>query len=75
MIIKYLRNKDNKPVGCVIVTDSAKVGWSLCCEKDTFTKKMAKTIALGRAEHGTHKPLPYKIETFYTKIFGKPGNA
>lgn len=75
MVIKYLRNKDNKPIGCVIVADNGKVGWRLCCKKDTFTKKMARTIALGRALHGTHQPLPYKIETLYTKIFGKAGNA
>ena len=53
-LIRYVRNKDYSPRGCVVavfsdVSDGILIGWSLCRKGDTFNKKMARNIALGRA--------------------------
>jgi hypothetical protein len=48
MIIRYYRKK-GVPKGCIVALEDGKIGWSFCCKKDVFTKKMAREIALGRA--------------------------
>ena len=69
MIIRYVRDKDGKPIGCVIglYTDHS-MGWSLCCKKDVFNKHMAKVIAVGRALHGTKKDVPRKLMAIYNEV-------
>ena len=61
MIIRYLRDKDGRPHGCVIRTDDGRIGWSLCMKKDTFVKKLGRKIAQGRAENGTKKQMPWEL--------------
>ncbi len=54
-LVKYLRhftsNGDLVPWGCVVAIGPGQVGWSMCHEKDNFNKKLARTIAAGRAAY------------------------
>jgi hypothetical protein len=46
--IRYLRDGGNRPIGCAAVSKDGYYGLSLCSPLDTFTKKRARMIALGR---------------------------
>jgi hypothetical protein len=48
-LLSYYR-EDGKPVGCIAAVGPLMVGWSLCSKKDTFNKKLARIIAIGRAK-------------------------
>jgi len=53
MKIYYVRNTDNEKFACVAVVKSAAPGRvhrgvSICSIQDTFSKKIARTIATGR---------------------------
>lgn len=48
--IRYVRkNPGGTPVGCVVLLEDGRIGWSQCCPKDQFSKKKAKDIAIARA--------------------------
>ena len=49
IIIRYLRDEENNPYGVVVATSPANIGWSMCSDKDRWSKQLAKQIALGRA--------------------------
>lgn len=53
LIIQYVRDWKNNPVGCVahIGFESGHhvLGYSLCHPRDSFDKELAKKIAIGRA--------------------------
>jgi hypothetical protein len=49
VLLSYYRTSDGRPIGCVAAVDKDKIGWSLCSEKDTFNKELARKIAIGRA--------------------------
>lgn len=68
MTIRYLRDKSSKPIGCVVAIEDNRMGWSLCCKKDVFTKKMARKIAFGRAVNGTSQQVPYKLLELWNKV-------
>jgi len=51
-LIQYVRDENGHPIGCVLATDKGHVGWSMCHEKDQFSKSRAKVIARGRAKTG-----------------------
>ena len=48
MYKQYLRNKNNNPIGLVIISKQGHIGWSKCKKMDTFSKKMANIIAMNR---------------------------
>ena len=52
MIIRYAYTATRQLVGCVVRTDEGRLGYSAVHPKDRrkLTKKLARTIALGRAE-------------------------
>lgn len=56
MVRQYLKYRDKKqlrPRGLVvaeIVDHQLRIGWSLCDERDTFTKATASNIAIGRMD-------------------------
>ena len=52
MIIRYVYNDRRQLVGCVCRTDDNRLGYSAVHPKDRrkLSKKLARTIALGRAE-------------------------
>jgi hypothetical protein len=49
VLLSYYRKPDGRPIGCIAAVDRDKIGWSLCSEKDTFSKDLARRIAIGRA--------------------------
>ena len=49
MLVKYLRDKNNVPHGCVVSTSPYKFGYSLCAKGDVFDKKTALELAVMRA--------------------------
>lgn len=53
MLVKYVRDEDRNPVGCIVSLDKNLLGWSLCSPQDKFSKKIAKKIAIGRALKST----------------------
>lgn len=71
-LIEYVRNEESQPIGVVIAEkvsdESFNIGWSLCCKKDKFDKKMAFKIALGRLRRGSNVSLPYKVEPYYRRM-------
>ena len=51
MLIQYIRNKNNQPIGVVVAVDKYKVGYSLCKKGDRFDKQRGFEIAVGRANN------------------------
>lgn len=51
MIIRYIRDKNNRLKGCVVRLDNGRLGYSLCHPNDQKknSKKLAREIAIGRA--------------------------
>ncbi len=49
MLIQYVRDEFNNPIGAVVAQDN-KIGWSRCSPKDQFSKKLAILIAKGRMQ-------------------------
>lgn len=79
MLICYVREKPGKPdtkgrpIGVVIALDPKRIGWSFCHRKDRnkFSKKRAKEIALKRAEKkdlSEYKSIPREIVPVIEKI-------
>ena len=52
MLTRYLYTANRQLVGCVVRTDEGKLGYSAVHPRDRrkLTKKLARKIALGRAE-------------------------
>jgi hypothetical protein len=55
-VLKYVRNEDGHPVGCVVATGPGQIGWSACHPNDRFNKELARRIAIGRAQAGSGTP-------------------
>ncbi len=55
--------KNKKKIGVVVYKDG-NFGWSLCSEKDTFSKYKGKAIALLRAESGKSSILKIPFKYF-----------
>lgn len=59
MIIQYVRNKKNDPVGVVlaeaITNNNYSIGWSKCRKGDKYSKSFGKDVAIGRLGAITHK--------------------
>ena len=50
MRIKYVRkHPQGQPIGCVVLLEDGRIGWSQCCPKDQFSKEKGKAIAIRRA--------------------------
>ena len=52
MIIKYIRDDTNRPIGVVVSLGDGSLGWSLCNPKDMWNKALGRKIALSRASSG-----------------------
>jgi hypothetical protein len=50
-LIKYVRDEENNPVGCIMAFGSGELSWSLCNFNDRFDKRKAKQIAVSRFKH------------------------
>jgi hypothetical protein len=48
MLVKYLRDENRKPYGCIVAVGPGMVGYSVCNPKDTFNKELGCMIAAGR---------------------------
>jgi hypothetical protein len=53
---KYLRDEKGQPFGFVAVDQFGCFGFSLCCPRDRFNKKLARQIALGRLAKNRKAP-------------------
>ena len=63
--VKAFKHGHNERVG-VLVADKASdgsvhIGWSRCCAKDRFNKKLGLTIASQRVSRHTHKKIPRDV--------------
>lgn len=61
-LCEYIRNAKREPIGCIVAIDKDSIGISLLNPKDEFNKKIAKNIAIGRAELGFFPKVPVKKE-------------
>lgn len=52
MLIEYLRDKNRRPIGCVVALDQDSIGVSLLNPKDKFNREVARNLAAGRALQG-----------------------
>lgn len=75
MLIEYIRNAKRQPIGCIVAIDKDSIGISLVHPKDEFNKKLAKKIAIGRAELGIFPEIPAKkeqlVERYIQRIVDK----
>lgn len=57
MLVSYVRDEQNRPIGCVAAVKDEKygfkIGMSKCRPGERFRKKTARDIALGRAQAST----------------------
>ena len=65
VLIHYVHtsNINKKPIGCIVAVRNGsyiQIGWSACSPKDTFTKSVAKQIAIARAIKGSNAEYPAK---------------
>lgn len=61
MLIKHIRDSQRKPFGTIVadkIDGDIRVGISICCNKDQFSKRMGKNIAIGRLMTGTLVDVP-----------------
>lgn len=49
VLIEYVRDEQNNPIGVVVATDREKVGFSKRNPKDRWNRDLGKKIAIGRA--------------------------
>jgi len=57
--IRYLRNENNVPWATIVGLKNLKqVGYSICCDKDHFSKRLGRRIALIRAINNKNQELP-----------------
>jgi len=73
MIFEYVKDKNGQRRGVVCAVEKNGVGWSFCNVKagDRFDKKMAITIATGRAMKNCFKwksNVPYEVKPFLKKM-------
>lgn len=82
MLVEYVRNKENRKVGVVVALDNHSIGWSKIRESnyykgryvniDTFDKKRALEIAVGRAviadTRPTKKVPPANVQVIINKM-------
>lgn len=54
-LVQYVRKEDGTLKGVVIATGPDNFGWALCRDGDSFSRKTALDIALGRAESGRYR--------------------
>jgi hypothetical protein len=55
VIVTYARGENRNPIGCLAAVrteDGYDIGWSICHDNDSFNKKRARQIAIGRAKSG-----------------------
>ena len=61
MLINYIRQRNlsdeqngykGVPIGIVVALDKEHIGWSLCCPRDKWDKKLGLKIAENRAKLG-----------------------
>lgn len=80
MLIKYVRDNEDNPVGCIVSMGREDLSWSLCSPLDKFDKKKAKQIALSRFKHfkdveGWENPLNFKYwQSYFTSRRGYLGD-
>ena len=71
MLVRYIRDeKTRKPYGCVVATGAGQVGWSLCHPNDNFSKKLARTIASGRAQTMATRGSAWKLNYHQIHVLG-----
>jgi len=62
MLVEYVRNKNNQPVGVVVAVGKNQIGWSEKHNKDKWDKYLGLEIAIGRAMNGSVKyPMKEKV--------------
>lgn len=80
MIVRYLHKLEvrveglttwieKKPYGCVVATGPNNIGVSLVDPEDSFTKKIARKIALGRAATNYVPPVGGRVLTMRGKVY------
>ena len=68
MLVEYVRNNKNQPIGVVVAVGKDQVGWSEKHSKDKWNKELGIKIAYGRAIVGSQKgPLKQKVFLPYLK--------
>ncbi len=62
-IVRYIRD-DYGILAAVVATSPEKIGISICNDDDRFKKKIARELALGRAEIGIKTDIPNRDALF-----------
>lgn len=73
MIVQYIRDKNRVPYGVVVADydpeQGIMLGYSRCCKKDRFVKRIGKKIAAGRMhDKKAHQNLKDTFHTLPTVI-------
>lgn len=78
MLIQYYRDRRGNPCGCVVAikapvgTDGKfRLGWSLCCKRDVFKKKLAVDIAVGRAFRDDFGEIPSSLYDTWNIMYNR----
>ena len=74
VLVRFIRDKHNHPIGAMVATGKNEIGWSLCAKKDRkfgryADKELAVQIAHGRAITGVNPEfMPPSIVADYAKM-------
>lgn len=64
MLVKHIRDADNKPFATLVATDRDHLGLAICCPRDQYNKKLGIKIAESRANKNIMPNVPMRHKTW-----------
>lgn len=71
MLVQYVRNARNHPIGVVVSTGPNTIGWSLLNKKDHWDREKGIFIARNRAENGFNSKIPHAVIPVFDKMLDR----
>lgn len=71
MLVQYVRNAGNHPIGVVVATGQDKIGWSLLNKKDRWNREKGLFIAQNRSENGFNSEIPHAVLPVFAQMLDR----
>lgn len=79
-VVQYVRNKNRIPYGVLVALKDEnhhqkyRIGYSMCCKNDRFSKRKALEIAIGRANTNCNidvDSLPHDVRKMFPSFYNR----